>query len=174
MTSTTPNTIQNVRIFTSPEKVDREELEQYQLRVFLAGGISNCPDWQQDIIDLIVNCHDWRPKQLLLINPRLANFDPTAGPEVIQNQVKWEFDCLNHIANLHLFWFPKETMCPITLYELGRSVSSDISVLVGTHPEYQRLTTMKQQLQLIDSPSVSDEMCHSLQELVQQLLRKVQ
>jgi len=163
--------IQNVLVLQSPTEVSKEVLDEYGSKVFLAGGISNCPNWQQDAIDTIIDSYDWQPGQLVLMNPRLENFDPTAGPEVINRQVKWEFKCLNEIADVHLFWFPMETMCPITLYELGRSVSDDeTQVIVGMHPQYQRLTTMKQQLKLLDWPI---EVANSIEDLSKQLLSKV-
>ena len=78
--------------------------------VFLAGGITGCPGWQQEIVGRL---HDL---SVVLLNPRRANFpinDPTAAPQ----QIEWEHR--HPKADTIAFWFPCETLCPITLYELG-------------------------------------------------------
>ena len=37
-----------------------------------------------------------------------------------------------------LFWFPKESLCPIALFELGKELESGSRVVIGVHPEYSR------------------------------------
>ena len=79
--------------------------------VFLAGGITACSGWQQEIV---AHLHDL---PVVILNPRRANFpidDPTAAPQ----QIEWEHRHLRK-ADAIAFWFPCETLCPITLYELG-------------------------------------------------------
>src|SRR5262245_44428843 len=103
--------------------------------VFLAGGISGCPDWQREVVALL----DDLP--LVLLNPRRADFplnDPAAAPA----QIAWEYRHLRK-ADAILFWFPCETVCPIALYELGAwSVYEDQRgrrpLFVGVHPDYPR------------------------------------
>lgn len=36
--------------------------------IFLAGGISNCPDWQSQMVELL------KPSPWIILNPRRANF----------------------------------------------------------------------------------------------------
>jgi hypothetical protein len=111
----------------SPERVN---LKTKTYSVFLAGGITGCPDWQQEMRQLL------RETDLLLLNPRRADFpihDPTAAPK----QIQWEFDCLR-LSDSILFWFPKETLCPIVLYELGAWSMTRKQIFIGVHPEYQR------------------------------------
>jgi len=44
-----------------------------------------------------------------------------------------------HSVDLITFWFPSETVCPITLYELGYWLgSSDKEVIIGVDPNYSR------------------------------------
>jgi len=81
--------------------------------IFLGGGISGCPDWQSVAREKL---HQKCPN-LVLINPRRSSFDIT-DKTIAKEQIKWEFECLRKV-NAILFWFPKETVCPITLYELG-------------------------------------------------------
>lgn len=108
--------------------------------LFLAGGISGCPDWQAEIIPLL----DDVPAPLY--NPRRSDY--VEGPEVGLEQIEWEFNALNQ-AGAVLFWFPSETLCPITLFELGRfSHQKDMLLFVGTHPDYQRRFDVVTQLKL--------------------------
>ena len=79
--------------------------------LFLAGGITDCPDWQKDLVQLLSSTN------LMLLNPRRAHF-PIHDPTASQVQIKWEYRHL-HKADMISFWFPKETLCPIVLYELG-------------------------------------------------------
>ena len=109
--------------------------------LFLAGGISNCPDWQTLII-----AHLWK-EEITLFNPRRVKFpmdDRDAAPE----QIQWEFKNLRK-ADAILFWFPKETLCPIVLYELGAHSMSPKSLFVGVHPEYERKLDVEVQLKLV-------------------------
>lgn len=157
-------------IIVSPENISKEEISKYKVRLFLAGGISNCPDWQSDIIELIQKSYNWKPYQLLIFNPRRVDFDTNAGVEIIKEQVKWEYDHLHNKTNLHLFWFPKETVCPITLYELGRSTLINHEIIVGCDQEYMRKTTLEMQLQLANSKIT---LVHSIEELVKKLILKI-
>ena len=70
--------------------------------------------------------------------------DPAAAPA----QIEWEFRHLRR-ATAVLFWFPRETLCPIALYELGgaRCVREQ-PLFVGTHPDYQRQLDVVVQLRL--------------------------
>jgi hypothetical protein len=106
-----------------------------QPALFLAGGISGCPGWQAELIALMEGL------PLTVLNPRRANF-PINDPEAAEGQVGWEFRHLRS-ADAVLFWFPAETLCPITLYELGtwsafRDDRGPRPLFVGTHPDYGR------------------------------------
>jgi len=111
--------------------------------LFLAGGITNCPDWQ------------WRVKALLgienvnivLFNPRRENF-PIDDPSAAETQIRWEFEHLRQ-ASMILFWFPSETLCPIVLYELGTWSMTDKKIFVGIHPEYKRRQDVEIQTRLV-------------------------
>jgi hypothetical protein len=98
--------------------------------IFLAGGITDCPDWQQEMKDLLAGT------SLTLLNPRRKDF-PIGDPDAAYEQIKWEFTALR-AADTILFWFPKETLCPIVLYELGAWSMTDKPIFVGTDIEYSR------------------------------------
>lgn len=98
--------------------------------VFLAGGITNCPDWQSVIRYAL------RDTDLTLINPRRSAFD-LQDPAIGEEQIVWEHDAL-YDADIIAFWFPCETLCPITLYELGAWSMTSKPLVIGTHPDYPR------------------------------------
>lgn len=115
--------------------------------VFLAGGITNCPDWQAIVKEQLSDVND----QLSLIDPRRDDFDAT-NPLMSENQIRWEHASLR-LADAILFWFPAETLCPITLFELGAHAGK-VPIFVGTHPEYKRRFDVVAQLRLISNSMV--------------------
>ncbi len=126
--------------------------------VFLAGGISNCPDWQKEFVDKI------RDTELVVYNPRRANF-PMGNKEEGLRQIKWEAEYLDK-ASCIIFWFPKETVCPIVLFELGSWSMTDKPIFVGIHPDYSRRFDVETQLE-IRRPDV--KVVYSLDDLADQL-----
>ncbi len=101
-------------------------------RVFMAGGISNCPDWQSDFIGMLSDL-----EKGVLYNPRRPDFN-VADPMAADKQIAWEHHHLRK-ADAISFWFPCETLCPITLYELGAWTMMKKPIFVGCHPAYKRL-----------------------------------
>src|SRR5438132_145293 len=79
--------------------------------VFLAGGITGCPDWQTDMVSLLAG------SPVVVLNPRRKNF-PIGDPNAAQEQIAWEYRHLRK-ADRILFWFSAATLNPIVLYELG-------------------------------------------------------
>lgn len=113
------------------------------VHLFLAGGISNCPDWQSDVSYALEN--SGLPD--VAVNPRRTGDLAKTGSEAAY-QIAWEHDALSR-SEAALFWFPKETLCPITLLELGAAMMRPEQTLyVGVHPEYQRRFDVIQQLRL--------------------------
>lgn len=126
--------------------------------IFLGGGISGCGDWQATMEDLLTGL------PVIQINPRRENFDIT-DPAVSIEQIKWEHRHLKQ-CNCILFWFPCETLCPITLFELGRWLHSKTKVFVGVHPDYKRRLDVEIQSRL-ERPKL--EVAYSLDALAQQV-----
>ena len=130
--------------------------------LFLAGGITSCPDWQQDYRKLLEN-----EPNLILLNPRRKNFD-VRDPNASDFQITWEHENLEG-SDMVSFWFPEETLCPITLFELGKiSAKQSKPIFVGTHPNYKRKFDVIKQLQLI-RPSIT--VVHSLENLADQIIK---
>ena len=114
-----------------------EALETYEpkpgeISLFLAGGITNCYDWQKIVTDAATELL-W---DVVLLNPRRANF-PMDDPAASDAQIKWEHEHLKK-ATMILFWFAPETICPITLFEYGKWLVSPKRLFVGCHKNYVR------------------------------------
>ena len=124
--------------------------------VFIAGGISNCPDWQSEMVGLTNTAmHD-------VVNPRrVGGFDRTG--DTAEEQITWEHRALGMVDSC-IFWFPKETLCPITLFELGkmlhRSSQRDMRLAIGWHPDYQRAFDLRVQIDL-ESGKCGERLLHA-------------
>ena len=85
-------------------------------KIFLAGGISQCYDWQEDAADyLMLHLAGY---DVDILNPRRDNFNVDTSEE---EQVAWEYNAIQ-LSDYLLFWFPKTSVCPITLFELGQAL----------------------------------------------------
>ena len=132
-----------------------------QPSIFLAGGISGCSNWQNELVEML------KDTPLTIYNPRRENF-PMGDLEEGKKQIEWEYQHLRKSWFVS-FWFPCETLNPITLFELGTVCSGDKIVFVGCHPDYKRRFDVEQQLKL-RRPEV--EVVYSIDSLAKQILRK--
>jgi len=126
--------------------------------LFLGGGISGCRDWQTELVALL------KDTNLVLINPRRKEFN-AEDKNLEEEQIKWEFEHLNKSKAI-LFWFPPETVCPITLYELGKISKTDKPIFIGIDKNYSRKNDVMIQTKLI-RPDVN--IVWSLNELAEQI-----
>lgn len=107
--------------------------------IFLGGGITNCPDWQSEAVDLL------KHTDAVILNPRRSG---EFTEDIAGEQIEWEYHALRAVDTV-FFWFPKETLCPITLLELGVFTQRpQTQIVVGTHPEYARRFDVLKQLEL--------------------------
>jgi hypothetical protein len=126
--------------------------------VFLAGGISACPDWQREVVYLL------QGEPVALLNPRRSAFS-VDEPRAAALQIEWEHRHLR-LADAVLFWFPWETLCPIALYELGSWSMTRKPLFVGVHPDYRRRLDVEIQTRLV-RPDVS--VVYRLSDLTEQI-----
>ncbi len=98
--------------------------------VFLAGGITGCPDWQSEVRSALDGV------AIDVLNPRREDF-PIDDPEAARGQIAWEHAHLR-AADAVLFWFPSGAVQPIALYELGAWSMTDKPLFVGTARDYER------------------------------------
>lgn len=130
--------------------------------LFIAGWISNCPDWQKKFVEY------FRETNLTLINPRRYKFD-IHDTSIEEQQIKWEHEHLEK-SDLISFWFPKETLCPITLFELWKYIRSDKKIFIWVDEKYSRKRDIEIQTRLV-KPDI--EICYCLESLSQEILRYI-
>ena len=130
-----------------------------QKTLFLAGGITNCPDWQAEIVEKL------KSTNLILMNPRRSHF-PIHDPNAANFQIRWEHKHLAK-ADAILFWFPCETLCPIVLYELGAWVGRSKKLFIGVHTDYKRRQDVEIQSRL---ERQCEEISYSLDSLTTRVL----
>lgn len=136
-------------------------LEQSYLpidQLFIAGGISGCPDWQQQLVQMLNEC------PCAIFNPRRDNFD-TTNPAMAYDQIIWEEHHLE-LANHLSFWFPAETLCPITLFELGKYVNTSQRLFIGMDRNYKRRFDVETQVKIVRGEF---DFVYSLEDLATQL-----
>lgn len=131
-------------------------------RLFLGGGISGCPNWQKDLYMRLVDLN------ITVLNPRRENF-PIDDPNSVYEQIKWEHNMLRR-SDMIVFWFCKETMCPIVLYELGVWSNTDIPIVIGMHPEYVRKQDVDIQTKLV-RPDIP--ICYDFDEFVKETRKMI-
>lgn len=99
---------------------------------FLAGGITNCPDWQKDVIEELNKIFGL--EDLVIFNPRRENF-PIGDPNASFEQITWEFDRLQIMNIFSMFFCAGDSDQPICMYELGRNL---MTMLVKYPKDYTK------------------------------------
>ena len=124
--------------------------------VFLAGGISNCEDWQAQASKAL------EPEDYLtVVNPRRNDWSMDKNQiEESVIQIAWEFEYIRKVTDV-LFWFTDDTLQPITLYELGAALERNHQfwddsehpegqrIFIGVDPKYKRALDVKVQAKLV-------------------------
>lgn len=128
-----------MEVITCPQTDDRQDDDLP--RIFMAGGISGCPPWQDAFLETVAKV------PAVFYNPRRPDFNST-DLSMTKEQIKWEVEHLDK-ADAMIFWFPCETLCPITLFELGKYAQKGKTLFVGCHPDYARKLDVEEQLALM-------------------------
>jgi Nucleoside 2-deoxyribosyltransferase like len=108
--------------------------------LFLAGGLTGYPGWQDEVASALADL------PLAVLNPRVRDY-PT-DPAAEEVQIGWEFRHLR-AADAVLFWFPAESACPVTLFELGSVVGGSKPLFIGAHPRYPKRQNLVFQMKLV-------------------------
>ena len=152
-----------MRVVTAPEKI---ECAPSDVKCFLAGGITNCPDWQAEVIRALKWFDTRFPGQLdglVVFNPRRDNF-PINDPNAAEEQISWEFKWLQQMDLFSMYFTAGESDQPICMYELGRNVCRMMQRFPNDYPErilvtcdskYRRAQDVKIQLKLAFSENGS-------------------
>jgi hypothetical protein len=146
-----------IKTIVAPEK----EMPKNGETLFLAGGITNCPDWQKQIINKLEG-------DFYVYNPRRENF-PIKDPNAAREQITWEYERLKS-ADCISFWFSKGSLNPIVLYEMGMwGLSREYTkIFIGVDPDYERKQDVEIQTELA-APEIKirysiDEMAKDINE----------
>jgi len=148
-----------MQYYECPNKPHPEE--RLPISVYLAGGITGCPNWQQQATEYL------KDLPIALFNPRRKEW-AIVEEEGIHEQISWEFEIMKN-ADVIIFYFPMETLCPIALYELGRynvlsMAPQGPKLFIATHPEYERRLDLQIQTHLANSETVHDNLYVALHE----------
>lgn len=84
--------------------------------VFLAGGITNCKEWQKAVI------RELEFEDISFFNPRQEHFD-VSDKNASYNQILWEFERLEKMDIFSMYYCNDNSDQPICMYELGRNIS---------------------------------------------------
>jgi len=134
------------------------------VKLFLAGGITECEDWQSYVCEELKDI-----EELTIYNPRRKS-----SVFNVEEQISWEYSHLNN-ADIIFFWFSKETLNPITLYELGMWANSrnDIAILLGVDPEYKRKIDVNIQTQLAKPGTIIYDNIPDMLEKLQDIFKHI-
>ncbi|KKN06013.1 hypothetical protein LCGC14_1081590 [marine sediment metagenome] len=99
-------------------------------RVFMGGGIGECPDWQKEFIK---EFEAVEPQGMVqLINPRWE-YKWTGF-----QQIQWEYKMLLE-SDVIMMWFARGGQNRICFYELGMWINSrGITAVIGCDPKFDR------------------------------------
>ena len=134
--------------------------------IFLAGGITNCPDWQKEMVELLKDLN------ITIYNPRREHFPIDVAGEALR-QIEWEFKFLD-IADMILFWFSRGSLNPIVLFEYGKWLMNTQSqkrykpIFIGIDPEYSRRRDVEIQT-MLENGILFGRICYSLESLANQI-----
>lgn len=141
------------------------------VKIFIAGGISNCPKWQDELVEKLSNepkLLKFKKKNIVIFNPRCKEI-----PEE-EAQIKWEYKRLKK-SDIISFWFSEGSLNPITLFEYGKHFKSkDKKIVVGCHPDYERRNNVITQTKL-ENPKlkVNENFDDFYNEIVNTLVKKL-
>ena len=105
-----------MKVITAPDQ--SMGLTRYDVRCFLAGGITGCWDWQEAVINELSR---YPADDLVILNPRRKNF-PIGDPNAAYEQISWEFSWLECCDIFSMYFVASSSDQPICMYELGRNI----------------------------------------------------
>ena len=153
--------------------------EEDSISVFLAGGITNCPNWQKEVIKRIreeFRNRGYEDKEnyldLVIFNPRRENF-PIDNPNAAYAQIEWEFHHLEDMDIFSMYFCSGESDQPICMYELGRHLERmryrfyntyKDRIVVSAETDYRRRKDVEIQMRLALNadvlPRLSEDSTH--------------
>ena len=134
-----------MKVITAPEYYAPKRTD---ICVFLAGGITNCENWQQKVIKYLVNLPASQTENLVIFNPRRNEWPSNSDTEEIRRQIHWEADYIR-IANIFSMYFTntKKSDQPICFYELGKYAG--YRDVISYQEGFTRALDLKYQLEVL-------------------------
>lgn len=105
-----------ITVITAPD----DSGSNYRLNVFLAGGITNCSDWQSKVIGQLLKERCLSDTYVTIFNPRREEWDMNSGEEESIKQIEWEARRFLKSNIISFYFCNSESPQSITLFELGR------------------------------------------------------
>ena len=149
-----------MRVITAVEKYERQPGD---ITCFLAGGITDCAEWQDEVINLLSKMNLPR---LVILNPRRKNF-PIHDPNASNEQITWEYNMLNQMDIFSMYFsYSEKSVQPICMYELGRHLermkyrfpdSYLHRIIVSSESTYSRLQDVEIQTRLAVGSDIVDK-----------------
>ena len=125
--------------------------------LFLAGGITNCRQWQKELINMFKNYQSQHGQlNLTIFNPRRQNF-PIDDPNASFEQIKWQFEYIQK-SDIFSMFFCGDTNSsqPICFYQLGKQLglrknNNFNNIVITAEPQFSRYEDVVIQTQLISN-----------------------
>ena len=116
-----------MKVITAPEIY--KPTRTADIKVFLAGGITDCSDWQSKVIEELEKLDSlYNLDDVVIFNPRRENFDVT-DPDATIDQIEWEHKYLNDCDIFSIYFEASKSLQPICMYELGKHSLKDRKVV---------------------------------------------
>ena len=144
-----------VNVVTAPE---HRYFPKKSLKVFLAGGICKCIQWQDMVIDRFggeIQIDNSTYNELYLLNPRRTDW--IEEPGAAERQIEWEFDMIERCDVFTMYFAGGESDQPICMYELGRNIlrmqyeyptTWKERIVITCNKDYKRLNDVITQVRL--------------------------
>ncbi len=143
-----------MRVITAPEEYTKKNND---ICCFLAGGITNCHDWQNEVINILESMElgGVNIENLVIFNPRRKNF-PIHDPKAAEQQIEWEYNLLEQADIFSVYFANGGSEQPICMYELGRNVLYQMvrgsnwgdRIIISVEDGYKRQTDVNVQIKL--------------------------
>ena len=132
-----------MKVITAPDIYNPSDDE---IILFLAGGITGCPDWQSEVIGRLKRTKNL--DRLVVYNPRRENF-PIGDPNAAEEQITWEYRYLSKCDIFSMYFCAGESDQPICMYELGRYGSGWGNIpVISVEDGYKRAKDVQIQIKL--------------------------
>jgi hypothetical protein len=137
-----------MRVITA---IENYNIKDNDVIVFLAGGITNCYNWQKEVIEELNKYPN--TQNLIVLNPRRDNF-PIGNPNAAREQIEWEFNGLHSADIFSMYFVNSESDQPICMYELGvhttraNLTNKPFTIVISIEDGYKRENDVLIQTQL--------------------------